>query len=276
MSLIGLPLGVLGIILGCIGVALAVLRRGSGIGFPVAGLAISLLASVVIVTINYAVGKAITESAATKPAVQSKVAADVAKQELLPEVVVNQGDQLRPPAAASKPQKQFGELGGVRAEKQEEQEQWFDATRPIQFGDIRVQVISASIGKIDLKDMFGDAAESRNELLAIVLEVTNLNPQRKIDYYTWRGRDFAFDRDFGTLRDNFGNNYKRIDFGYGTFPTNSVKEFESIYPLRSIRDVLIFQPPISNIEYLDLELPAENVGTTGMIRLRIPKTMISH
>lgn len=255
--------------------ALAIIRRGSGIGFPIAGLAISLLASVVIVTINYALGKAVTESAATKPAVQSKVAANVAKQELLPEVVVNQGDQLRPPAAASKPQKQLGELGGVPSEKQEEQEQWFDATHPIQSGDIRVQVISASVGKIDLKDMFGDAAESRNELLAIVLEVTNLNPQRKMDYYTWRGRDFAFDRDFGTLRDNFGNNYKRIDFGYGTFPTNSVKEFESIYPLRSIRDVLVFEPPISNIEYLDLELPAENVGSTGMIRLRIPKTMIS-
>ncbi len=49
---------------------------------------------------------------------------------------------------------------------------------------------------------------------------------------------------------------------------------ESIYPGKAITDVLIFELPVENAEHLDLELPAENFGGTGMVRLRIPARMV--
>jgi hypothetical protein len=44
LGLVGLPLSGLGVLLGTIGLATAIARGGIGIGFPIGGLAISLLA----------------------------------------------------------------------------------------------------------------------------------------------------------------------------------------------------------------------------------------
>lgn len=44
---------------------------------------------------------------------------------------------------------------------------------------------------------------------------------------------------------------------------------------KSVSDVLVFETPIDTVEYLRLELPAQNFGGTGMLRLEIPKQMIA-
>ena len=38
--------------------------------------------------------------------------------------------------------------------------------------------------------------------------------------------------------------------------------------------LLVFEPPLENIEYLHLELPAAACGMTGTLYLQIPKGMI--
>lgn len=83
----------------------------------------------------------------------------------------------------------------------------------------------------------------------------------------------AFDRDFATLRDNFGNSYKRIHFGIGTRVVDAVERSESLYPGKSLKDVVVFELPIDTAQYLNLELPAINFGGEGMIRFRIPHEM---
>jgi hypothetical protein len=88
-------------------------------------------------------------------------------------------------------------------------------------------------------------------------------------------KDISFDRDYATLEDNFGNTYKRINFGFSSNPVGAVERSESIYPNKSVSDVLVFEMPIDTIEYLRLELPAKNFGGTGMLRLEIPKQMIA-
>jgi hypothetical protein len=105
------------------------------------------------------------------------------------------------------------------------------------------------------------------------LEVTNRSQNRKVEYQSWLGRDFTFDRDHATLEDNFGNHYKRINFGIGTELVGHV-ESESVYLGKSVEDVLVFELPVDSIEYLDLELPAKNFGGEGMLKLRIPRSMI--
>ena len=47
-----------------------------------------------------------------------------------------------------------------------------------------------------------------------MLEVLNLDPNRKLDYKTFAGQGFALEQNNATLRDNFGNHYRSIEFGF--------------------------------------------------------------
>jgi hypothetical protein len=49
---------------------------------------------------------------------------------------------------------------------------------------------------------------------------------------------------------------------------------DSIYPGKSLTDVLVFEAPLENIEGLDLDMPGKNVGKNGLIKIRIPAAMI--
>lgn len=53
----------------------------------------------------------------------------------------------------------------------------------------------------------------------------------------------------------------------------AVELVESLYPNKSVRDVLLFEVPLDRATYLELELPASNYGCAGIIRFRIPKYM---
>jgi hypothetical protein len=59
LNLLGLPLSGLGLLLGIIGIIIAATRRGSGIGFPIAGTAISAVALVVVLWMYFALAQAI-------------------------------------------------------------------------------------------------------------------------------------------------------------------------------------------------------------------------
>ncbi len=51
-------------------------------------------------------------------------------------------------------------------------------------------------------------------------------------------------------------------------------EPHSIYPGDSFQEFLEFEPPVTNIEWLHLELPANNFGGVGMIRFEISANKI--
>jgi len=72
--------------------------------------------------------------------------------------------------------------------------------------------------------------------------------------------------------DDFGNTYKRGRF-VGGAPLGQLTT-ESIYPNKTIQDLLVFEPPIDTIEYLRLELPASAFGEKGTLRFEIPKEWI--
>jgi hypothetical protein len=110
-------------------------------------------------------------------------------------------------------------------------------------------------------------------LLSVVLEISNLDPNRKLDFKTLAGKQFSLERDNATLSDNFGNRYRGIDFGFSALPEFRTEE-ESIYPGRTIRDQLVFEAPVGNITSIDLEIPGRNVGQSGFFRFRIPTKAI--
>lgn len=137
-----------------------------------------------------------------------------------------------------------------------------------------MRITSVFVGKVPLKGAFdGSHSESADPLLAIEVEIRNTSRTSKVQYRTFMGPDISFTRDYATLRDNFDNIYKRIDFGFASRPARST-ESESIYPGKAITDVLVFEPPVYTVEYLNLELPAQNFGGTGMLRIRIAGRLV--
>jgi hypothetical protein len=227
VGILSIPLSALGLLLGAIGLLVAVHRRGSGIGYPIGGAAVCGLAL------------AIGIAQATVIAAPLFVASELAER----------AKAISDPAA------------------------WVSANQPLKIGDVQVRVVSATVGKIRMKGSLADGYESADSYLKLVIEVSNSSQDRKLDFASWMGSDFSISRDYASVRDNHNNLYKRIDFGFTTRAEGQIDR-ESLYPGKSVRDVLVFEPPIRNVEYLRLELPAKNFGEDGMIRFQIPAEMI--
>lgn len=77
-----------------------------------------------------------------------------------------------------------------------------------------------------------------------------------------RGADFSFGRDFASCRDNFDNVLKRIDFGIATDLVGSTKS-ESVYPSKSIDDIIVFEKPIDGTKSVKIALPKGNIEAEG-------------
>ena len=81
-------------------------------------------------------------------------------------------------------------------------------------------------------------------------------------------------RSAATLTDNFGNTYKPVRFDLGTQVSGQISAATSVYPGKEVEDLLVFEPPVDNVQFLRLQLPAAAFGGSGELRLQIPKGMI--
>lgn len=238
INLLGVPLSGLGLLLGVIGIIVALTRRGSGIGFPIAGSAVCALALAVAVGMTTAIVSGGLRQARTA----------------VRESKTNQSSGSPVPH----------EKSGL---------QWAMASGPVTQGDIQVQIKAVRVGKVPLKERFSDdATQSKDELLAVEIEVTNLSTTKKVDYRTWGG-DSTSILNHTVLKDNHDNRYRVIDFGFGSSVVGAI-ESEALYPGKTVQDVLVFEKPVADLDYLNLELPASQFRGEGMLRIRIPASMI--
>jgi hypothetical protein len=242
---IGFPLSGLGLLLGLAGGVVAVFRGGRGVGFPIAGSAICGMALVIGVFwlfVLTAAHKAIDDS--TRPKSETSPTADNG-------FPAPPKDIPNPPDTPPEPS-------------------WPSSDKAVTLGDVKVQIVRIITGKVPVKDIVQEDAASKNDLLMVQLRLTNTNPTKKIEYSPWAGKDLPFDRDFATLKDNFGNDYRRITFGLGTYPAGAVTGRTTIYPDQPVSDLLVFELPLASATWLDLKLPAKNYGGDGVMRFRIP------
>lgn len=209
LGLLATPLGVLALILGIIGFVIACVRKGSGIGFPIAGTAISIMALLIGFAVNYAV--------LSGPIEQAREAAHRSKERL------KNGVDVADAAPREDHQDQRG--------NDKPADPWEAARMVAEDDSIRVEVESVTVGKVKLKDFSGEA-NSKDELLQIKVRITNTSDTKKLNYQTWSGR-FV---DSGSLRDDLDNSYKRISFGLGDTVVGQLRA-ESIYPSKSIVDL---------------------------------------
>jgi hypothetical protein len=257
LGLLALPFGALGLLLGVIALLVAIVGRSSGLAFSLAGIGTSLGAIFLSFSITSAASKAISDAmeAEAGPVAQASTPVGTTAGAPIQPAHSRAGTADVPPSAPDK-----------------KEAEWVMAPTPVQLGGVEVKVVSAKVAPVALRGPTGEGRSEESQLI-LTIEVTNTKQNRKIDYRTWAGGDVSFDRDFAMLKDNFKNNYKRITFGIFDRPIGRVVS-ESIYPGKNLRDVLVFEAPLDNVEYLDLDMPGKNVNEDGIFKIRIPATMI--
>jgi hypothetical protein len=110
------------------------------------------------------------------------------------------------------------------------------------------------ITKPVLIDLDGSESTCRDPNLLITVGFKNTTDTTKIRY-SGTGQKFSHKR--ASLKDNYGNQYLRIDSGMRGFVGQL--DIESIYPGKEIFDVFIFEPPIGGAKTLTLTIPSENL-----------------
>jgi len=147
---------------------------------------------------------------------------------------------------------------------------WTDMSRgAFQKDDLRVRVLSASVGQVSVNGRDPKGVGSQKSLL-IKLKISNVGAARKIDYSHWSGSGGNLGQKLPALTDNQGKAYVLLP---ATEP-EPVKPAH-LAPGKHVEDVIRFQVPPADIEYLHLELPGATVGDSGYYRLLIPRRMIN-
>ena len=230
VGVLAIPLSVLALVLALAGLLVALTRRGSGIGYPIAGGLTAALALSISTSMTWAINDAITS-------------------------VASGGRHEREAARAAA--------------------HWTPASKPIVRGDVEVLVKSVSYGTIELEKYSGsETSKSSETYLRIAVRVKNISQTRKLDHSSWSEKSFGLDSYEGSIRDNYGNKYDPIGFSAFSGRPKGHMIAEALYPDNSVEDILIFEPPIPDIKFLHLELPARNFGGKGTLWFEIPATMI--
>lgn len=147
-------------------------------------------------------------------------------------------------------------------------EEWADSRNALRQRDLEVKITEATVSFVPLEDFSNRSGKSKERLLMIRLEITNTSSSRKVDY-RGRGAPFADVLSRASLRDEKGNHYKRCDFGFANRVVGQVRDAESIYPGKSLSDVLVFERPVDGFATLLFELPANAFGGSGKLRFKI-------
>jgi len=257
----------IGFLLGAAGVVIAVQRKGSGVGYSIAGSAVSLVALVIggVVTAGTsAVVLSLYEAAvgSSAEAIQAERADKVEQNTENPDtpenvipVEENGVDKSVPPAAKNDPL-------------------WKDASFHQVIGNVRISITMVVTGTVPLRAGILDReSESLNELLMVWLKIENISKRTKIDYSGWMSK-YASLRDIdASLTDDVDNRYRQINFS-GLSTVHGATPSESIYPGTAIEDAIVFELPVKGTRFLRLKLTSNAFGEEGDIRFQIPASMI--
>lgn len=143
---------------------------------------------------------------------------------------------------------------------------------------VRIDLVAAVVGEVPLLNEITDrTGSSEKKLLRLTVRVTNLSTTKKINYRTWGAARFEFTSAFsGALTDELKNTYKRIHFEGANIPVGRCKR-TSIYPEKSVQDILVFEVPVAKAKQLILLLPLKNIdGGDGIVKLVIPMKAVEN
>jgi hypothetical protein len=164
---------------------------------------------------------------------------------------------------------------------------WAAPNEPVVSGDFRVRLTSAVVEPPKPQEGAAPEDASQAPTIRLAFTVENSSTTRKLSFRRWRGDDFPNGGD--QIHDNFGNTYKLIppDPFAGADDANAAEAAAalppapldptvSLYPGKSTTVELTFEAPVENAEFLDVELPAKNVGgfKSVPLRFRVPRSAV--
>jgi hypothetical protein len=232
---LALSIGFIGLLLAIAGMVMAGINKKTGFGFPISGGIVCILSVFIALAAAGGFSKAIS-SAMTR-----------AKH-------TNQESQPAKPSGAI--------------------EQWSKSLSITQ-GDMKISVNEVHIGAVHGSDELGQPEATKDEVLTIDLAVANLSQTTTTDFQTWRGTAIVIGGGYANLTDNHGNSCKRIHITPSMKDGSPNLDAVSIAPLKEQHDIVVFELPAGNIQWLHLTLPAENFGGSGVLRFEIPASRIS-
>jgi hypothetical protein len=136
---------------------------------------------------------------------------------------------------------------------------------------VTVSIEEVAVGKARLMDVLGDKVLSESEHLLVAIIIHNGSETKKLDYQGWC-EPFGFPLPhLATVTDEFDNTLKRSAFGLTTRLIGQLQNV-SIYPGKTVRDVLAFERPIDKCESVRLLLPGEAIGLDESFVFDIPSS----
>lgn len=143
-----------------------------------------------------------------------------------------------------------------------------DYGRAIETDGIRIEVDSASIGRVHFREL-NEKGLSQDEVLQILVRITNIHDKRRTEFKGWGCADgFLESTRAPTLSDNIGYTYRKVRYGLLVDTIGQVNQ-ASIYPGQTVTDLLIYHVPLPAAEVLFLKLPHSAFGAEGASKFAI-------
>jgi hypothetical protein len=138
-----------------------------------------------------------------------------------------------------------------------------------------IQVRSASIERPKMLS-YGERVEATEDALVIKILVANFSAGKKVDYSslgTSSGMEFF---ESVSATDSFGNHLHKLRLGLSAKLEGSA-DSGSIYPGKSVLDVIALELPVPNAKYVRLQISGSTMGEAkGDFRIQIPASRIKH
>jgi hypothetical protein len=153
-----------------------------------------------------------------------------------------------------------------------EQSGWVDASRAaVQQNDVRIQLTAVSVAPVEMYKVQSKPKFSEQKYLLVRLRTFNVGAGRQLPYETWnaagRGPQPL------TLTDNLGKSYA-LKSADPDWKMTEQPHRDPVAPGRFTDELLVFEAPPADVEFLHLELPASACGGHDTYRLAIPRAMI--
>jgi hypothetical protein len=163
---------------------------------------------------------------------------------------------------------------GMAAHQAAGADDWVDASaNAVKRGDVRVEIVSARIGPVDLKRQSSTTASAERYLTIRVRASYEGVVFQQTPYEPWADRADSPSKHSPTLTDNQGHTYAQKTFG-PDWKVAGRTDIDALNPGHQVKEVLVYPVPARDVEYLRLMLPASAFGLAGEFRFQIPRSMI--
>lgn len=154
------------------------------------------------------------------------------------------------------------------------EDDWVDASaNAVKRGDVRVEIVSAWIGPVDLKRKSSTTASAERYLTIRLRASYEGVIFQQTPYQPWADRADSPSKHSPTLTDNHSRIYAQKTFD-ADWKVIGRADGDALNPGHQVKEVLVYAVPARDVEHLRLMLPASAFGLAGAFRFHIPRSMI--